>query len=145
MAFPPDIKRIVREDFAEEDQAIIDKLAFSLNPFMEQVVNALTRSIDFQNLAQELKIIENVNVNPTTGIPIRQIQFATTLTKPLQGMTCIRAINRSRTDTYPTGGIFASFFSDGKIVTITHITGLPASAGDPNVSDTFRLSFHVIT
>lgn len=143
MATPPDIKRLVREDFSDENQMIIDKIAFSLNPFMEQVVSALTKNINIDNLAQEIKTF-NVTTNSTTGVPNQEISFTTSLTSSIQGIQCIRADNQTRPDVYVTTAPFVSFTTNGRQITINNITGLAASASPPT-SDEFRIVLLIIT
>jgi hypothetical protein len=42
-------KRIVTEDFQKDDQALVSKLAFTLNSFFEQTANALNKNLTIED------------------------------------------------------------------------------------------------
>jgi len=144
MAVPPEIKRIIKEDFPKDQQELIDKLAFSLNPFFEQVVNALTKQIDMSNLAQEIKEI-NATISLPSNLPKQTIQFNTILNTKVRGIVCIRAQNLTNPNVPVTTAPFVQFTPQGQLITINSVTGLPALSGDPTTSQTFKLTLLLIT
>lgn len=124
MATLPEIKRIIIEDFAEEDQELVGKLAFSLNFFMEQTVDSLNKKLDFNNFNQELKTFEvtvDGNNTPTVNNLLK------TTVPSVQGIQVISAVNISNINTYPTGTPFISFSRNADLLTLKNITGLQAN------------------
>lgn len=86
---PP--RRIIQEDFKKEDQDLIGRLGYSLNPVIEQLVLAFNKRITFQeNLNSEVKTV-TVEVDEN-GLPLTQIQLQSALTTKVQGVVVIRAI-----------------------------------------------------
>lgn len=119
------LKRIIREDFDEKDRDFVDKLAFALNPFLDQVSAVFSKNIDLDNLKEEEKDIEiTVDMN---GIPISQVQFKNTLNSKIRGTEVIKADNLTDTAVYPTGHPFISFVENNKLINILHVTGLQAN------------------
>lgn len=117
-----DVKRITVEEFAAEDRPLIEKIAFPINSFFEQVRNALNKNIDFNNLNQE--IIKLDVIVESNGVPNTLTRFKSNLKTGVQGLICIAAINRSNASTRPTGAPFITFAQNENLVTIQHITGL---------------------
>lgn len=122
MARVPDFKRIAKEDFASENRALVDKLAFPINSFFEQVRNALNGDIDFQNLNQEtitLKVRVDAGGNPATTT-----KFKTNIVGRSQGIQCIKAVNTTNPQVYPTTAPFISYDELSNVITIKNVTGL---------------------
>lgn len=73
-------KRLVTEDFKSDDQELVSKLAYVLNPFLEQMTNAMNSSITVSdNLDMDYKdIIVTVD---SLGIPVNNVSFQTTKPK----------------------------------------------------------------
>lgn len=121
MAKIPDIKRIAKEDFEPEYQGLIDRLAFPINSFMEQVRNAFNGNIDFTNLAQEVQTISFItNEN---GQPMNKISFKTKLTNAVQGINIINVKftnNANPIESLP----FINFSQNDKTINISYIGGL---------------------
>ena len=102
----PDFKRIAKEDFPQEDHALIEKLAFPLNSHMEQVRNALNKSINFDNLAQEL-----IPLRVQTGgnsKPLNTLTFKSNLLNKVQGILVVSASVVSNNLAYPEQAPFIS-------------------------------------
>jgi hypothetical protein len=128
-------KRIKKEDFDQEQQQLIDKIAYSINPFAEEVIRALSGNINQDNLNEKLKSIDITT--DSSGIPTAEVQFKNPLTSRIEGLQVIKAENISNTTAYPSGGIFITYTESNNIVTVQHVTGLPA-----NIK--FRLKLKVI-
>ncbi len=119
-----DLKKIDVGDFPEENQEFVGKLAFILNPLLEQLTNAFTKNIDFDNLNQEV-ITFDVTIN-ADGTPKGKLEIKTsTRTRP-QGLTVIRADNLTLDGTVPTATPFITFTTEGKNIIVQKITGIPA-------------------
>ena len=78
MATIDNVRRIVVEDFKTEDREVISKLASTLNPFMEDIVQAFRKNIDYENLTRT-KISFDVSVD-ASGKPQGVSQINTGLT-----------------------------------------------------------------
>lgn len=116
-------KRIIKEDFKKEDQELIDKLAFALNSFFEQVAQGFSKNITIEdNLNMEIK--EVVLTVDASGFPTTTAAFQSALRTRVRGLTVLRAINQTNPGTYPTGAPFVSFEQNNNLLTIQHVTGL---------------------
>ena len=124
------LKRIVKEDFPAEDQELIEKLAFSINPLLEQLMLVFNKNIDFDNLNQQYSVIK-IKVDGA-GNPVIGTELKYQLKTRIKGVHCIRAENL--TDNTPlTTAPFVSFIASGDLIKITHVTGLVAGK-DYNLS-----------
>ncbi len=118
----PDIKRIAKEDYPSQYQDLIDKLAFPLNSFMEQVKNILSGNVDFDNLTREVITLRIQTDN--TSKPISLPTFKSKLTRQIIGLIPISLRVLSSTNVYPSQAPFISFSQSGTIVTLNNIAGL---------------------
>lgn len=141
MARIPDLRNIKQEDFDKKDQALVQKLAFPINNFMQQVVSVLKKGIDFNNLNQQIFVI-TTSVD-ATGVPVTQLQFKNALTTKVIGMICINAINKSTTQRVPISTPFFTWSANANLLTISNITGLGIPAGQTN-SDSYELTILTI-
>ncbi len=137
MARIPDLRSIKSEDFDKEDQKLIDKLAFPINNFMQQVITVLKNGVDFTNLNQQI-ITFTASVD-AIGTPTTSVQFQNKLTTKVQGLVVIGAVNTSSVPRYPEAGIFMSFTANANLITITNIAGLGIPSGQTN-SDTYTFT-----
>lgn len=122
MAKLSNLKRLNKEDFDQDDQAIAEQLATILNPLLDQLSSAFNKNINNENLSRE-NITFDVTVN-SSGIPKIDTKFKTNLTSRLLGMKCIKLENLNNIQSYPTGCPFLTWTTDGNIITVKHITGL---------------------
>lgn len=120
------IKQIKVEDFPADSREVVEKLAFSLNPFFDQLTQILNKNISIDNLAQEIKTF-TVEVD-STGKPKASTSIRYSLRSVPQGIQCIRAI-AATPNVYATGTPFISFDADTTTGTLSikNITGLPAN------------------
>lgn len=118
----PDIKRITKDDFDSQYQGLIDRLAFPLNSFMEQVRNILNKGVDFDNLAQELVTV-TIQTNDVS-MPISKVSFKTNLTNRIKGIMVISGQITSDNTSYVTQYPFISFTQNNSVITINNISGL---------------------
>lgn len=125
MAKPPDIKRIKKEDFENQYQTLVDRLAFPLNSFMEQVRSAFNKNINFENLNQEIVVVDlTVDEN---GIPTTTIRYKSNLSTRIAGNICINTFNLTDNAVNPLGQPFINFSQSDKLVQVNHVTGLQAN------------------
>lgn len=141
MATIPSNRQIKPEDFDSKDQKLIQKLAFPINTFMQQVITALSNNLDFNNLNQQL-VSFTVSVD-SSGVPTTPVQFKSTLKTKIIGLMCINAVNTSSTIRYPDSTPFISFTLNGDFVVVKNITGIGIPSGQTN-SDTYTLTLQAI-
>lgn len=121
MAEVTNIKPLVKEDYPKEYQELIERLSFSLNPFMRQVVAAFNKNIDFNNLAESLVTFEaTVDSN---GIPQSVIQIKIDPNKKIIGSYVVYTENLTDS-TNLAGSPFITYSTNRSILTVSHITGL---------------------
>jgi len=143
MAKIPEIKRLVKEDFPKESQGIVDRIAFSYNPFVEQMVNAMNKQLNFDNLAQEVKdltVITDLTAGSNFASPKQTISFNTVLSAKIKGIVCIGAQNLTDNEVPVLSTPFIHYTTQGSVITILHVTGLPPLVGDPTTSKTIKLT-----
>ena len=125
MATVPDIKRLRAEDFPEDQQELVSKLAFALNSFMDQTVALLDGNLDSANIAREIKDI-NFTTDGSGAPSSLPLKITTSLNRKPVGVICIKAENLTNTLTYPSGAPWVSWTLSGGVISITNITNLTA-------------------
>jgi len=127
MARIPDLKRIAKEDFPGKYRDLIERLAFPINSHIEQVRSALNRNIDFENLAQELKVIDFTTSD--SGQPITPVSFRSDLANRIQGILPVRVVITSNNTSFASELPTVTWSQEGNIVTILSIGGLQPETG----------------
>ena len=115
------IKRLNKEDFDKEYHSLIDRIAFSINPFMEQVVNAFNKNVDFDNLNQHFMYLE-IQVD-ASGVPTMNSEIKNPLKNRIKGIMCVSVDNLTDT-TLLTGAPAVLFTQNNGVITINQVTGL---------------------
>jgi len=118
------LKRLVMEDFESEDQELINKVAFSYNPLIEQITQAFNNNIDFDNLNQQV-ITFDVELD-AAGIPKAVTELRNKLRGKPQGILVMRAENLALNNLYPTATPFITFSLRDNNILIKHVAGIPA-------------------
>lgn len=131
-----DIKRINRSDYPDEYKDLIDQLSNTLNTFMEDVLTNMSNGIDYQNLKREMKDIDIIVVNSTTGELKSNLSFKNNLIDRLKGIVVIKVDNLSDT-TQPLSLPLINFSESNGQVNILSVIGLP-------VNKKFRLRIETI-
>lgn len=125
-------KRIFKGDYPKDDQALVEKLAGSINSGFETLYNAMTRNISLSdNIACTVKKLTTKVTS--TGIPTSTLSFKIDTVGQIKGISVIRAVNLTTSTTYVSSHPFLTFDQNNTTVTVTHITGLP-------VDNTFELT-----
>ena len=102
---------------------MVQKLAFIINSFHEQVRSTLNRNIDSANLARELRTL--TFSTGETGQPLNTLSFKSDLgSVRVTGINVIRLVITSENMRYPTGLPLISFSQNGDLITINNIAGL---------------------
>lgn len=119
------LKRIVVEEFSQEDQALVEKLSFSLNPMLDQLTTAFNKNIDFDNLNQE--VVEFVTEVDNSGRPKVTTELKSGLRTRVRGYLVIRAQNENPNGPLPLSTPFISYAQNELGVRVLGVTGLPAN------------------
>lgn len=129
-------QRIIVEDFAKEDQELVERLSTVINNHMENVFNILNSNVDFANLKQE-KVTIKVAVD-ANGTPTKTTQFSSVLFSNAIDCIVVYARNKTNPTTYPTSMPLVSFNPQGGgIYKVLNVAGLP-------VGDTFEIHLVLI-
>jgi hypothetical protein len=127
MGTVPNVKRIRTEDFDSEYQALIERLAYSINTFMDDTIKLLNGNIDFTNLNQSIMAI-NVKTDNNKNL-IEKPQINSNLKSKIQGIICIKANNVKNSMEYPNATPFITYtIKSTGIIEILHVAGLPADS-----------------
>lgn len=117
------VRRLIKEDFDKEYHQLIDRLAYVVNTFMEQVTQQVNGNLDFTNLNQD--IIKVKLSLDSAGLPKNNQKLRTNLINP-KGLLVVKARNLTDNAVFPTTAPFISFTSVGTVITVQKITGLQA-------------------
>lgn len=123
MAQLDNIRRILKEDYPKKYHDIIDKLAFTLNRFMDQVVGTVNGNIDFDNLNQGVTQF-SMTVD-SSGTPVGNNLFKIEQTN-VAGFIVISAINKTNGAVFPTSTPFISATRSNFVIKVNNISGLQA-------------------
>jgi hypothetical protein len=123
MSLPPSIVRIRAEDFPEENQEMISKLAYPINRMFEQIIALFNKQIDFQNLNRQIISIDVKTDASNNVIGVPQAKFSLR-DNQIQGVNIIKAINNNDPTVSPTSHPFITFTYKDGIISISKITGL---------------------
>ena len=118
----PDLKRLTVEDFKPEDRPLVQKLAFIINSFHEQVRSTLNKNINTDNLAREIKTL--TFTTGENGQPLNTLVFKSGLVSNIIGINVIRLNITSNNQSFPSQMPLISFSQNNEIITITNIAGL---------------------
>jgi hypothetical protein len=115
-------KRINAEDFTDDEQVMVEKIAFSVNTFMEEVFTALSQRINItDNLNQAQVTITNVKVD-ANGDLINSKSFKSNISGNVKGLHVIRTFGTDYVNSSP----FIDFTENAGIIKINNIKGLVA-------------------
>jgi len=120
MGLLDNLKRLIKEDFPEDVQETIGKIAYVYNSFAEQVVQEVNGNLDFNNLAMDTVCY---TVTVASGVPVGNNLVKSTVNNP-SGILVIKATNLTTSATYPTTAPFVSFAPSNNILKIKNISGL---------------------
>lgn len=124
------LQKIVKEDFAPDQQDLIEKLAYPLNLFMLQVSGLLNKGIDFDNLTFYIKEVE-IEADYRGNI---EASFKSDTIKRVQGIVCLRAVNTSSPNISVLSTPFISFNESSGYIRLNNATGLVNSGNISNIA-----------
>lgn len=118
-------RRINIEDYTQEEQDLIQKLASTLNVALDLIYLALSNRLTFADNIDSTTTSFTVKLD-ADGVPKTGTSFALNVNAGVTPTASgINVINASST-TFPTGAPFISFTQSGATISINHITGLAA-------------------
>lgn len=122
----PNIKRIDKQNFPDQEPGFIDKLGFTLNNDMETLFNVLNNNASLKdNLFCAVKDVQVIL--DADGIPQNTASFKLdNANMRVLGCPVFNANNVKNSLIYPTAAPFVSFTQLSDIITIKHVTGLQA-------------------
>jgi hypothetical protein len=122
----PTFKRLIKSDYKEEYQSLIETLSFSINNGIESVYQALNNALSLKdNIACTVKDVSlEVDAN---GSPKTKTVFVLNTTNRILGICVLNAVNTKNPTVLPTSGVFISFVQENKNIVISSVKGLPAN------------------
>lgn len=122
----PNFRRLIKSDYKEEYQGLIETLSFSLNNGIEVLYQTLNKAVSLRdNVACTVKDID-VEVD-SSGVPVGKLRFSLDNTNRILGLFVLNAINTETPTILPTSGVFISFSQENKTIIVNNIKGLPAN------------------
>lgn len=122
MAKLSNFKLLKKDDFDQDQHDFIDKVAYVINPFLEQISNAFNKNITIDNLSRE---ISSIDVENATGGTLKiPVDLKTRLTGRIVGIHVIKSDNLTNTAVYPTNTVGVSWTLNGTIINIKNVTGI---------------------
>lgn len=73
-----DIRRIIPEDFKDDERDLVEKISGSYNDFADEVYQTMNGQLDFDNLARSKSTIDITFTS--SGVPTGSVNIATNLT-----------------------------------------------------------------
>lgn len=122
----PSWRRIIQQDYPQEDQQLVGQLALPINWGMDTLFGILSNGLTFaSNIASTIntfQVIVDSNGNPTTNITIPKSN-----TNTLIGIVVVKAVNNTKSNVYPTAAPFVSYTETTSNIIINNISGLQAN------------------
>jgi len=105
---------------------LIEKLAPTLNQFMEQTTRSINGHIAISDNLEQTLVEITVTVD-SNGTPLLNNKFRVEGTGGLSGVICTKAINLTVSTNYPTSTPFLSILKGTTQITVNNISGLQAN------------------
>lgn len=121
MAKISNLKKIVNEDFPQENRTLIGKLAFILNPFFDAIVNALNKNLTFNDNLNA----QDVNINIQAPLSANPYFLKTDLKGICRGIMVLNVTNLTNNNAVLTAAPFVEYdLVSNTEIKIKNITGL---------------------
>jgi len=120
----PSYKRIITQDYNPDDQELIEQLGGNINDSFNLLYSALNKRLTFgDNLSSTIRDVEIIV--DSNGKPINDVSFRLdVLNTPVIGCFCIRALNLTNSNVYPTGSPWISFIQNENQIRVLNVTNL---------------------
>ncbi len=123
----PGLKRIVVEDFKSDEQQMISKIAFVVNPIIDAILQALNKNLSVTDNFNQSMVSFTVKVD-ATGTPTLPLNLKYDLRSSCKGIQVINVLNLSNINSIPSYLPFISFEQvSANLLKIKKITGLTAN------------------
>lgn len=120
------VRKIIVEDYPQENQPLVSRLGVILNDFMTQTSNIINGNIDFDNKSEKL-VSFDITVD-ATGKPINNNNTINVGKTNPNGLKVIRAINQTNSSIGVNSCPFIEYTPlENNLIQVTRITGLPSS------------------
>ncbi len=120
----PSYRRILKTDFKEEYQELVDKLSVSINHGFDSLYDALNKKLNFKDNISSTISTFDVTVD-STGKPTQSTQFKLDASQStLEGLIVIQAYGAKDPTILPNSGLSIDFARNEKYVVINNIKGL---------------------
>ena len=120
-------KTIRAEDFPQDAQETVTKLAFVLNNYLTEIFSLVNGNIDFFNLAQSLRTI-TVTTGAGGVVTTLPVRVSSELNRRVAGVICVSARNPLDPSVFVNNTPFVTFSSEPGQLVIQNISGLPANS-----------------
>lgn len=118
----PSFRRIIKNDYDEKYQTLVETLAVSINYGIDSVYEALNKKLSLKyNILATVKDV-TVQVDDT-GKPVQTIGFKLDFTNKVAGVFVGKAENTTNPNSYP-GAVFINWVQNSDFVQINNISGL---------------------
>jgi hypothetical protein len=119
----PAFKRLLKTDYAQQFQSMIETLSYSINNAIESLNAAMDNNVSLaDNILCTVKTF-NVQVD-STGKPTNTTTFPLSFTGQCLGISLINIINSTNSTTYPTSGVTISYSQSSGGIQLNNVTGL---------------------
>jgi len=123
MAKLPGYRRIMKQDYAPDEQNFVEKLAVSINNGFETIYDALNKKLTLsENISSTVKDID-LEVD-STGKPSETTVFTVDFDGKVALIMIGKLDNLTNSQVFPTQAPFITYRQSDKNVTIQHVTGL---------------------
>lgn len=119
----PGFKRLLSNDFPQDQRSLIDKLSFSLNNGIEAIYDALNKKLTFKDnfFATEKDIDIIVDSN---GTPKNTTFIGTDFGGQVRNVLVGKAENLTVSSNYPTGSVWISWEGTTNGIQVVNVRGL---------------------
>jgi hypothetical protein len=119
-------RRLFEQDFAPDDQALISKLATTVNASFEEIYGVLNGKITLRDNISCTFAEFKVTVD-STGTPANRTQFKLNASQTtVEGLIAVNVVGANDPSLLPTGGVFVSYARNDNSIVIQNIQGLQA-------------------
>lgn len=117
------VKRLIKEDFDQKYYDLIERIAYSLNPLIDQLVESFDKGLTIENLSREISTFRIEN--DTAGKLKIPVQVKTILAG-VKGITVINAVNVTNPATDPLATPWITWSLSKGQITIKKVIGIQA-------------------
>lgn len=120
-------RRIIRSDYPEEFQPLIEQLSVSVNNGFDTLFNAVNGKLNFsENIASTITEVR-ISVD-ADGNPLQRVQFKVNekITN-VEGILVLKITGYNNSNLYAKSGLAISYIYSNGVVTINNIKGLEAN------------------